>query len=270
VLAAVCTAALAAPALAETSLAISRGTEAAARGTPFNVSIEASARVPTRLFAFVDPDALAAPAAIPCAFTPQAELGERAGVTPLSGAEGEPVAAGAYSQQFSFTPASEGVYRICAYLDATAVTTPALSDDLIIAIGPLGRQTLAERGESEPVGSRTALLPGAIEPAPVNAQLERELWERLNRSGATPQSAEHGKTLVVKPAPCKVPSLLGHTLHGARRLLAHAHCALGRVRRGPHLAARSLVVREQRPAAGRVLPAGSHVRIGLGARVPRR
>lgn len=65
------------------------------------------------------------------------------------------------------------------------------------------------------------------------------------------------------PAPCVVPALGGHSLAGARRLLARAHCRLGHVsvRRQRH---KLLAVVHQSVAKGRHLASGAAVAIVLG------
>jgi hypothetical protein len=66
------------------------------------------------------------------------------------------------------------------------------------------------------------------------------------------------------PAPrCRVPKLTGLTLARARVKLKAARCALGKVTR-PRRARPGLVVRSQRPAAGRTGAAGLKVALTLG------
>lgn len=73
-----------------------------------------------------------------------------------------------------------------------------------------------------------------------------------------------------KPPACKVPKLIGKSLATARTLLSRAHCRLGkliwpRIRKG-----RKLVVRSERPGAGRVLANGAKVELWLGPPAKRR
>jgi streptogramin lyase len=64
-------------------------------------------------------------------------------------------------------------------------------------------------------------------------------------------------------AKCVVPRLEGKTLTQAKKLLARAHCRLGRVTR-PATHTHTLVVVSQRPAAKKTLPSGAKVSLRLG------
>jgi len=71
---------------------------------------------------------------------------------------------------------------------------------------------------------------------------------------------------------CTVPGLKGKTLSQAKRLLSHAHCALGKVhkpkaRKGHKLG--KLIVSSQSLKAGSSRPAGTKVNVQLGP-VPQR
>jgi hypothetical protein len=61
---------------------------------------------------------------------------------------------------------------------------------------------------------------------------------------------------------CIVPSLAGHTLAGARSMLAHAHCKLGHVSY-PRTRHGRLHISRQSPAHGSRLPAGAKVAVRL-------
>jgi PASTA domain len=65
---------------------------------------------------------------------------------------------------------------------------------------------------------------------------------------------------------CVVPKLVGKTLAASRKLLTHAHCALGTVTRPRVPSGRTSRVRSSSPRAGTRLPAGSKVDIKLGKR----
>jgi hypothetical protein len=64
---------------------------------------------------------------------------------------------------------------------------------------------------------------------------------------------------------CIVPSLVGHSLVAARRLLAAAHCRLGRVAAPAQRHAMTTVVR-QHPGHGAKLPIGTTVSVALAAK----
>lgn len=85
------------------------------------------------------------------------------------------------------------------------------------------------------------------------AKKAREEQERLAR-----EAASRAPALIQ----CVVPSLAGHTLAGARRLLAQAHCKLGRVTY-PHRRHALLRVARQTPARGSRLPDGTAVAVRL-------
>ena len=68
---------------------------------------------------------------------------------------------------------------------------------------------------------------------------------------------------------CVVPRLSGHTLTGAKRMLRHAHCGLGRVTRAASYG-RRLVVRRQVPSARSRHKAGTRVRLTLRPVAPKR
>jgi hypothetical protein len=85
----------------------------------------------------------------------------------------------------------------------------------------------------------------------VAEQKEKEARERAGQQARAPSSAK-----------CIVPSLVGHTLSGARRLLARAHCTLGHVTR-PRAHGGRLHVARQKPARGTRLAAGARVSVRL-------
>jgi streptogramin lyase len=63
---------------------------------------------------------------------------------------------------------------------------------------------------------------------------------------------------------CVVPKLSGKTLTQARRLIARAHCKLGRVSRPKRHSQHKLVVVSQKPSARKTLPTGTKVSLRLG------
>jgi hypothetical protein len=86
--------------------------------------------------------------------------------------------------------------------------------------------------------------------------------------GASSSSASSGGGGHPVIAHCVVPKLKGRTLGQARKLLARAHCALGKIAKPrvshSHKLGR-LVIGSQRPAAGRELAVGAKVALGLVA-----
>jgi Divergent InlB B-repeat domain/PASTA domain len=63
---------------------------------------------------------------------------------------------------------------------------------------------------------------------------------------------------------CVVPRLKGKSLKQAKRVLRHAHCKLGKVRRPKGRKGQRLVVRSSKPGAGSKLGAGAKVGVKLG------
>jgi PASTA domain len=62
---------------------------------------------------------------------------------------------------------------------------------------------------------------------------------------------------------CVVPKLVGKTLTRAKKLLGHAHCALGKVTAPKVAGGTKLVVRSSSPKAGTRLPKGAKVNVRL-------
>jgi hypothetical protein len=73
----------------------------------------------------------------------------------------------------------------------------------------------------------------------------------------------HEEERVAARIRCRVPDLRGHTLRGARRLLARGHCRVGSVRR-PGNVSGALVVTKQSVRHGRTLKKGARVSVTLG------
>ena len=146
------------------------------------------------------------------------------------------------------------IAELCAYLDDTAGGVPAVTARTPEPV----REYQESATEAPPVETRTWELPGAIKPQPVNEQLMKEYWARVER-----EQHEHERVRTTVP-PCVVPRLRGHTLTGARRALQAAGCTLGHIRRSR--ARGRLVVVAQGVAAGRVLQGGAPVTVALGSR----
>jgi len=129
------------------------------------------------------------------------------------------------------------------------------------------REYLENEGPAQPFGEGTGTVPGAIEPMPADKQAEEEFW-------ANPPWKKQETTAAgaAAPARCVVPALKGDSLAAARNALRKANCTLGRVRQRHH-ASGTIVVRKQKPRAGRRLAAGAAVTVTLGrasgARRPR-
>lgn len=68
----------------------------------------------------------------------------------------------------------------------------------------------------------------------------------------------------VPPVSCTVPALAGKTLKSARKKLAKAHCALGKVTKKKGVTARTGKVVKQSPKPGTVLASGAEVKVTLG------
>jgi hypothetical protein len=121
------------------------------------------------------------------------------------------------------------------------------------------REYLENEGEARPIAEGSGTLPGAIEPAQGNKQLEEEFW--ANPPWKRKPASETGPA--TPPAQCVVPALRGDSLAQARRALRKASCTLGSVRksRGTH---GRIVVRKQDPRAGSKLATGAAVAVKLG------
>jgi hypothetical protein len=66
-------------------------------------------------------------------------------------------------------------------------------------------------------------------------------------------------------AKCKVPKLRGKKLRAVKKALTKKNCKLGRVKKKKGATAKSGKVVKQQPAPGKLLPAGSKVKVTLGA-----
>jgi hypothetical protein len=252
--------ALPAPALAAAeSVAISFD-RAPNVGWPLNVTLAGVADGVHRLYAYADQGGYA------CASDPQYES-YRYGVVSLSSTAGDLLSAGGYSKTYSYTPTT--LFRICAYLDATASDTPDARATGGPAEDPVNKY-LENQEPAQPTGSRTVTMPGAIEPAPVNPQAVREYWERVAREARSTVEREHAEHEAQEAqrritARCVVPPLKGDSLARARRALLHAHCKLGKVSRGRG-AHGATVVTGQAPAQGKKLGQGAAVAVTVDSR----
>jgi hypothetical protein len=137
-------------------------------GKPAKVLIAGVADGSHRLYAYVDE------AGRKCAPNPAAES-ERAATTVLSGAAGDVLAAGPFELSYTINPPG-GEARFCAYLDETEAGPPdvvaAKTEDPVT-------EYLENQTPAQPTGTRTFTAPGAIEPQPVNQQVEEEFWAEV-------------------------------------------------------------------------------------------
>jgi hypothetical protein len=135
-----------------------------------------------------------------------------------------------------------------------------------------------EEGPSSPPNTPAPYDPGgppwivshdqwAAEQQTAEYEAERKAREERERPPAAP--AQGGGTTPPAAKPCVVPSLMGHSLKGARRLLAAAHCGLGHVQ-APHRRHGALVITRQSPGRGRQLESGAAVAVTLGPTKHRR
>jgi hypothetical protein len=200
-----------------------------------------------------------------CAPNPAEEYDEGRSLVVLSEPEGDPLPSGSFAKTYTHTYPHE-LPVFCAYLDDTPFDTP----DVFATEADLVKEYGEHAEESQPTGSGTSTLPGAIEPAPVNLQLEKEFREHIaseeaERRVRAQEAQSKGQP---QPAPCVVPSLRGRSLSAAKRSLRGAHCALGNVTMPARAKHRTLVVIRQGQPPGAKLPGGATVRITLAA--PRR
>lgn len=227
-------------------------------GEPLTITVSGVADGSHRLYVYADEERSG------CAANPAEESHEAGRLVVLSEVDGELLPSGAFSRTYVHT------YRyqlpvFCAYLDDTPSDT---ADAVATGPDPV-REYLEHEEPAEPTGTRVGTLPGAIEPAPVNPQLEREFYERLTREQAERIRAQEAKSQVqVQPPPaqCVVPSLRGSSLNAAKRVLRRAKCKLGRVSRPARAAHGALLVMRQSQPRGRKLPAGTPVAVTLAAR----
>jgi hypothetical protein len=138
--------------------------------------------------------------------------------------------------------------------------------------GELRHSTL-EIPKGVPIPENTATQFTSTAPSNINELDERaaeqstaEYWAAQKVKEEQEKAAREAAQRAAEPAPavpqCVVPSLTGHTLAGARRLLARAHCRLGHVsysrrRHG------SLHIAKQNPARGMHLAAEAGVSVRL-------
>lgn len=238
-------------------LSVERG---AAVGQPLEITASGLAAPSQLLFLYVEPGSY-------CAGTPQKQASEVAGSVELS-AGGLLIPAGSFERTFRYTPPAEHLYSLCGYLDDRAQDAPGAYDGVGFEV-PEGRVPAPPISEAESEELQRLALEDA-QAEELRHEREREERERegLPRLTYEPPQPEPPPTSS-SPAPrvatvhCVVPSVRGHSLDGARRLLRDAHCGLGTVRRRTVRGA--LVVIEQRERRGAVLPEGARVSILLGA-----
>lgn len=87
--------------------------------------------------------------------------------------------------------------------------------------------------------------------------------------GAVRQRAQEHPDAILPASGCKVPGVKGDTLSTARRVIGHAHCRLGRVRRPSHYPG-VLIVTGQTPRRGMTLRNRASVTLVLGPARERR
>jgi hypothetical protein len=249
--------ALAAPCVADAdSLTLSIGASPTL-GQPLSVTAAGSAATSAHLYVYVESGGEA------CAADPEEEATEVFGALALSSATGDPLAAGAFSETYSYTPAANNVYSVCAYLDGDLPVPTATATAAAFAVpsGPVEAPYLRAIFEEE---SRVA---AEREQQELQEQArQREAREALERVAASELPQPQPPAAQVAPQPavrCIVPSLAHRSLRAARISLRLAHCALGRVARPRH-AIGALVVRSQSAPRGATLRAGSAVAVVLG------
>jgi hypothetical protein len=257
----ICSIGVAAPAVARAeTLSISFAGKATT-GQPLGITARGVADGAHRLYVYADQSGYR------CASDPNQEYNPGSGVIVLSSTAGDTLSAGGFTNNYTYTPASE-LFDVCAYLDDTPFDAP----DVLATDAPAEdevKKYLENQEGAQPTGSRTGTLPGAVEPLPYNPQIAKEYWERVEaearsrREREQAAQAEHRAGAAVQ---CVVPALRGHSLTAARRLLHDAHCKLGRVtiRHGAHHG--TLVVTRQSPGRGRKLRQGAAVSVTLGPR----
>jgi hypothetical protein len=196
-----------------------------------------------------------------CAPNPSEEKAEGPRLVVLSKPEGDPLQSGSFSKSYTYTYPRE-LPVFCAYLDDAPSDTPdAMATEQEMKYGENAE-------EAQPTGSGTFTIPGAIEAAPVNPQLQREFWERITREEVerTARAQEAQSKGQPQPAQCVAPLLKGRSLVSAKRSLHRAKCRLGKVTVPARARGGAFVVIRQGQPRGTQLPAGAAVGITLAAR----
>jgi polyhydroxybutyrate depolymerase len=130
-----------------------------------------------------------------------------------------------------------------------------------------GHRRAAAGGTGTPGGTPTPTptpVPGApTTPTPVPG------------APTAPGTTAPGTGLAPTKSSCVVPKLVGHTLAGAKKMLAHAHCRVGHLTVAAGRARRvrpqsKLIVLNQQPRAGTTKSAGAHVTVTIGLRPARK
>jgi hypothetical protein len=250
--------ALAAPCVADAdSLTLSIGARPTL-GQPLSVVAAGSAETSSHLYVYVEAGGEA------CAVDPEKETTEVFGALALSSVTGDPLSAGAFSETYSYTPAANNVYSVCAYLDddLPIATATAAAAAFAVPSGPVEAPYLRAILEEE---NRIAVEHEQQELQEQATQREaREALERIPASELPQPRQAPAAQVAPRPAVrCIVPSLAHRSLQAARTSLRRAHCALGRVARPRH-AIGALVVRRQSAPRGATLRAGSAVAVVLG------
>lgn len=97
-------------------------------------------------------------------------------------------------------------------------------------------------------------IPGTVQYSNPNGGVASQLGVLMNAD----------LTTGVPSSRCVVPRLKGRSLTQAKRLLSHAHCALGKVRKPRARRGQKLIVASQSPRAGSSRPARTKVNVRLG------
>jgi hypothetical protein len=241
------------------SLKLSLGATAVV-GEPYAITAEGVTNGAHRLFVYVEAGGAS------CAANPSKETTEVFGAVALSPAEGEALSLGVFTVPYSYTPPASNLYSVCAYLDAQLEGAPDLTAGAGFAApgGPFEASYLLQLHEQ--------LKQIAVE------HEQQEERERARRRAEQEERERTPPTTLLHPteqpppvqvlpgavAHCIVPSLKGHSLKAARRLLRHAHCTLGKVERPRHRGG-ALVVIRQRVRRGTKLRDGAAVAVVLGS-----
>jgi hypothetical protein len=119
-------------------------------------------------------------------------------------------------------------------------------------------------GEGWEGGFQTIIVKGPPDETELREMSERERMEK------TIIEASPAAQIEPPPVPtCKVPTLRGYALRGAKNLLRGAHCGIGAVRLAAGATVGKGKVVKQFRAAGTELAAGAPVAVKLGATAPR-
>lgn len=171
---------------------------------------------------------------------------------------GELLPAGQFARPFAVVPQNGNVYGVCAFLDASPSALPDAWGSGCFALDSGADCRLPEL---DPLGIVAAEeIARKVVQEEEQQRSEREARERAAAEAAARAQADLNAREARR---CHVPRLLGHTLAGSRRLLAAAHCSLGRVT-PRHRPRGRQNVRWQRPGRGGSYAPGTPVSVSLG------